>query len=76
MQDVDTFLSGSNFAALINEAVSEGEGSPAMDLVKMIDLCVESMTFFMKINHTDRFKRELNQLRAIINHVETIYENQ
>ena len=76
MQDIDTFLSGEQFAALINEAVSEGEGSPAMDLVKMIDLCVDSMAFFMKIDHADRFKRELDQLRSIINHVETIYENQ
>jgi hypothetical protein len=76
MEDIDTFLSGEHFTSLINEATSEGEDSPAMDLVKMIDLCVESMTFFMKINHTERFKRELDQLRAIINHVETIYENQ
>ena len=76
MQDVDTFLSSDSFNSLLHEAVTEGDDSPAMELVKMIDMCVESMTFFMKLDNSDRFKRELYQLRTIINHVETIYENQ
>lgn len=74
MDTVDNFLSSEQFTALCNEAIGSG-GEHAMDLVQIIDMHVDSMTFFAKIDEASRFERELKQLLQVIEYINKIYEN-
>lgn len=74
MDTVDDFLSSQHFISLCNEAIASG-GEHAMELVQIIDMHVESMTFFAKIDEGDRFERELKQLLQVIKHINKIYDN-
>lgn len=74
IQTVDEFLSGDTFCALCSEGVQDENGD-AMELIKMIDMNVESLAFFTKIDNQSRFKREMNQLITTINYIKEIYEH-
>ena len=75
MNTIDEFLSSEIFSELCNEGIQD-ENSNAMELIKMIDMCVESMTFFAKIDERNRFNREMEQLLILINYIKKIYEQQ
>ena len=73
MSTIDEFLSSDIFSELCNEGIQDENGD-AMELIKMIDMCVESMTFFAKIDEQNRFNREMRHLLFLINYIKEIYE--
>ena len=72
---IDTFLKSDTWNKLVQEATGSG-GEPAMELVEMIELHIESLIFFMKLKENNRAQREVDMLTRMFNMINTLYDNE